>query len=73
LEVEIEDLKTLYNEGLRNLAKTEEVLALEANVCDLEGQLEFERGNGLKCMKNTRICLTDSSYLIIGKGFQFPK
>jgi uncharacterized protein YydD (DUF2326 family) len=44
LEPEIKDFKALDNEGLRKLAKSEEVQSLDANVCDLEGQLEFERG-----------------------------
>jgi hypothetical protein len=45
LKGEIEDLKALDDEKLRELAKTEEVQALEASMRDLEGQLEFERGH----------------------------
>jgi predicted RNase H-like nuclease (RuvC/YqgF family) len=45
LEGKIEDLKALDNEELRKLDKTEEVQALEANMCNLEGQLEFEKGH----------------------------
>ena len=45
LEAEIEDLKALNNEGLWKLAKIEEVWALEANVLELEDQLEFEKGH----------------------------
>ena len=44
LEPEIKDLKALDNEELRKLAKSEEVQSLDANMCNLEGQLEFERG-----------------------------
>jgi predicted RNase H-like nuclease (RuvC/YqgF family) len=45
LEGEIEDLKAWDDEELRKLAKIEEVQALEANMRDLEGKLEFERGH----------------------------
>ena len=44
LEGEIEKLKVLDDEELKKLAKTEEVQALEANMCALESQLDFERG-----------------------------
>jgi uncharacterized protein involved in exopolysaccharide biosynthesis len=44
LEAEIEELKALDDEGLKKLAKTKEVQALEANMRNLEGQLEYKRG-----------------------------
>jgi hypothetical protein len=57
MEAKIEELKALEDEGLRKLAKAEEAQALEANMRDLEGQLEFKRG---QWMGSTRTCLTSS-------------
>ena len=48
LEGEIKELKTLDNEELKKLAKSEEVQALEASMHVLESQLDFERGQWTK-------------------------
>jgi hypothetical protein len=39
-----EELKALDKEELKKLATMEEVEALQGNICNLEGQLDFERG-----------------------------
>jgi hypothetical protein len=48
LEAEIDELKALDNEELKTLAKMEEVQALQANICNLKGQLYFEKGQWTK-------------------------
>jgi hypothetical protein len=44
LEADINDNKALDEEELKKLAKTEEVQALQGNLHDMGGQLDFERG-----------------------------
>jgi hypothetical protein len=48
LEVGIEELKALNDEDLKKLEKTKEVHGLGANMHDLEGQMEFERGQWIE-------------------------
>ena len=48
LEGEIKELKALDSGELKKLAKTEEVHALEVNMCVLESQLDFEKGQWTK-------------------------
>lgn len=43
LEAKIKELKALDDEGLKKLAKAKRMQALEANMCDLEGQLKLEK------------------------------
>jgi predicted RNase H-like nuclease (RuvC/YqgF family) len=48
LEAGIDELKALDEEELKKLVKTEEVQALQGNVRDLEGKLDFERGQWIE-------------------------
>jgi predicted RNase H-like nuclease (RuvC/YqgF family) len=57
LEAEIDELKALDKEELKKLAKAEEVQALQGNVRDLKGKLDFERGQWTELHENYKALL----------------
>jgi hypothetical protein len=49
--LKLKEQKALDDKELTKLAKTKEAQALEANTCDLKGQLEFGRGQWIELHK----------------------
>lgn len=51
LEVEIDELMALDKKELKKVTKMQEVQALQENICDLEGKLDFEKGQWIELHK----------------------